>query len=85
MSNLMGHAPYYDQIVRKSKTKEGYVRGFDIHLELGVSTIALLILNFSSFTTRQINHTNDRDCCCYPWFHIPTDYDPTRLVSRVGI
>ena len=24
------------------------------------------------------------DCCCDFWSHIPTDNDPTRLLSRVG-
>ena len=48
-------------------------------------TIGSLIFDISSFPTRLIIRTNDPDWCCIPRSHIPTDNDPTRLLSRVGI
>ena len=48
-------------------------------------TIGSLILNISSLTTRLTSRTTDPDGCCNPRSHMPTDKDPTRWSSRVGI
>ena len=48
-------------------------------------TIGSLIFNISCFTTRRISRRNAPDCCCNPRSHILTDYDPTKLLSRVGV